>query len=225
MKHLAIVPLVALLAVSCGRPDCCSGGQAACADSCSCSCAAASSDSAAVVRTILARRSVRQYLPEAVRRDQMDVILNCGINAPSGMNRQPWALRVADNAEFLDACTSAWKESLPADRLAAVEADSTFRNMFRNAPTVVFIGAPQGWGDLDCGMLGENMMIAARAMGIGSCCLGGLVPFMNSDAAAPYMERIALPEGYRLVYAIAFGYPAESPDAKPRDASLVRYVE
>lgn len=183
------------------------------------------SDSAVVVRTIMARRSVRQYKPEAVRHDQMEVILNCGINAPSAMNRQPWALRVVDQSAFLNACTESWKTTLDDERRAAVEADSTFRNMFRNAPTVVFVSAPENWGDLDCGLLGENMMLAAQSMGIGSCCLGGLLSFMKTETAAPYLERLDLPEGYRLVYAIAFGYPDEAPEAKPRDASVIRYIE
>ena len=245
MKSRILMLLTALLAVACSRnpgcgcntectcgcgQTCCCQAQCGCDRQCGCgSCAAskgcALSDSAVVVNTIMARRSIRQYQPEAVRRDQMDVILDCGIHAPSAMNRQPWALRVADNPEFLNACTATWKETLPDDRRAAVEADSTFRNMFRNAPTVVFIGAPENWGDLDCGLLGENMMLAAQSMGIGSCCLGGLIGFMNSDAAADYRKRIDFPEGYRLVYAIAFGYPAESPEAKPRDASVIRYID
>ena len=228
MKKLVFIVLTALLAVACCRNKDCGCKSCGCGEACSCAetkCCMANTDSAVVVKTIMARRSVRQYKAEPVRRDQMDVILQCGINAPSAMNRQPWALRVADNPEFLNACTQTWKETLPEERQAEIAADSTFRNMFRNAPTVVFIGAPENWGDLDCGLLGENMMLAAQSMGIGTCCLGGLLSFMKTEAAAPYMQQIALPEGYRLVYAIAFGYPDESPEAKPRDASVIQYLQ
>ncbi len=183
-------------------------------------------DSAAVVRTIMARRSVRKYKPEAVRRDQMEVILRCGLNAPSGMNRQPWAVRVVDNPEFLDGITALRLADMEPARAAETRAAAGFRNMFRNAPTVIFIAAPaDGKGNLDCGLMGENMILAAQSMGIGSCCLGGPVAFMKSAAAADYVARLQLPAGYELLYAIGMGYPDEAPDAKPRDESKAMYIE
>lgn len=183
-------------------------------------------DSAAVVRTIMARRSVRKYKPEAVRRDQMEVIVRCGLNAPSGMNQQPWAVRVVDNPEFLDGITALWLAAMEPARAAETREASGFRNMFRNAPTVVFIAAPVGGkGNLDCGLMGENMILAAQSMGIGSCCLGGPIAFMKSDVATDYIARLQLPDGYELLYAIGMGYPDEAPDAKPRDESKAMYVE
>ena len=52
-----------------------------------------------VIENIMSRRSIRQYKPEPVKRETMDVILNCGINAPNGMNRQSWEVRVVDQPE------------------------------------------------------------------------------------------------------------------------------
>lgn len=186
-------------------------------------CAAECGDRAeAVIETIMTRRSVRAYKPEAVDREAMQRIVECGINAPSGMNSQPWVVRVVDSEEYIDALTDLFREARP--EMAAGEG---FRNMFRNAPTVAFIASPDdGSGQFDCGLLAENMMLAAWSMGIGSCCLGGPVGFMTSaPEAAPYVELLDLPEGYRLLYAIGFGYPDESPAAKERDASKARFVD
>ena len=70
------------------------------------------------------------------------------------------------------------------------------------------------------------MMLSAWSMGIGSCCLGSVIPVMNSEAAKPYMERLNFPEGYHLQVAIAFGYPAgENPEAPERDYSKAYYIE
>jgi nitroreductase len=70
------------------------------------------------------------------------------------------------------------------------------------------------------------MMLEAWSMGIGSCCLGSVVPVMNSEEAKLYLERLQLPEGYKLLVGIAFGYPAqEIPTAPERDASKAFYVE
>ena len=97
--------------------------------------------------------------------------------------------------------------------------------MFRNAPAVIFIAGKDGERKFDCGLLSENIMLAAHAMGLGTCCLGSPIGFMKSDLATDYRKRLDFSEGYELYYAIAIGYPDESPEAKPRDASKVRYVE
>ena len=176
-----------------------------------------------VIETIMARRSVRKSLPQPVNRDTMQVILDCGINAPNGQNKQSWAIRVVDNPEFINGLTEVYKKANPK----AAE-DPNFRNMFRNAPTVVFIANDTAYdfSQVDCGLLGENMILSAWSMGIGSCCLGGPIRFMKTDpGAAEYLKRLNIPEGYDLLYCIAFGYPDESPAAKPRDASKVMFVE
>ena len=52
-----------------------------------------------VVETIMSRRSIRKYKPQPVEREKMEQIINCGINAPNGMNKQSWEVRVVDNAK------------------------------------------------------------------------------------------------------------------------------
>lgn len=177
----------------------------------------------AVIETIMTRRSVRDYKEEAVDREQMAKVIECGIYAPSAINMQPWAVRVVDDKAFLDGVTEIAVKQNP--ELAEQEG---FRNFFRNAPTVAFIACPveSYSGEYDCGLLSENMMLSAWSMGIGSCCLGSVVPVMNSEEAKPYMERLQLPEDYKLLVAIAFGYPAgENPVAPERDATKAYYVE
>ena len=182
---------------------------------------AAAEQTNTVVETIMSRRSIRKYHEQPVEREKMALIIDCGLNAPSGLNRQPWAVRVVDSEEFLGGVSARFLESAPE---AAQEPG--FRNIFRNAPTVAFIASPEdGSGDLDCGLLGENMILAAWSMGIGSCCLGGPTAFMRSPEAADYLSRLDLPEGYVLRYAIGFGYPDETPEARPRDLTKARYVE
>lgn len=201
---------------------CQSGSNAPCEKENSCE---SRTDSAVVVDAIMARRSIRKYKETPVRRDQMDVIIQCGINAPSGMNKQPWAVRVVDDQEFLNGLTELWLESQSKEAATKTRTEPGFRNMFRNAPTVVFIAAPaDGNGNLDCGLLGENMMLAAQSMGIGSCCLGGPIRFLKTVEASEYVSKLQLPDGYELLYAIGMGYPDEAPAAKPRDTEKAFYV-
>jgi len=178
----------------------------------------------AVINTILTRRSIRKYKKTKVSHKDMEEILNCGINAPSAMNQQPWEVRVVDSKDFIEGVTERWLNSLSPEEREKTTSEKGFRNMFRNAPTVVFIATPEGRGQLDAGLLSENMMLSAWSMGIGSCCLGGPIRFMNTDAQ-DYVQRLGFSQGYQLTLAIAFGYPDEKPAAKPRDTSKVKFVE
>ncbi len=175
----------------------------------------------AVIQTIMARRSVRQYLDKPVEHEKLALIAKCGINAPSGMNRQPWAIRVVENADFIKGTTDIFRKENPEQ----VKRDAHFKNMYRNAPNIIVVATPKGSGQLDAGLLGENMMLAAQSLGLGTCCLGGPVRFLQtSEACKPYLAQLNLPDGYEICYILAVGYPDETPEAKPRDESKVEYI-
>lgn len=175
-----------------------------------------------VIKTIMERRSVRKYLDKQVEHAKLEQIALCGINAPSGMNMQPWAVRVVESKEWIDGVTA---EFVKKNKEMAAR-DKNFKNMFRNAPNVIVVATPKGKGQVDAGLMGENMMLAAKSMGLGTCCLGGPVQFVKNDpAAAPYLAKLNIPEGYEIAYMIAVGYPDESPEAKPRDAAKIEYIK
>ena len=48
---------------------------------------------------------------------------------------------------------------------------------------------------------------------------------LTEPEAAEYVKRLELPEGYNLLYCIAFGHPDESPEAKPRDISKIKFID
>ena len=175
-----------------------------------------------VLSNIMARRSVRKYLDKPVEHEKLEVIAKCGINAPSGMNRQPWVVRVVEDQQLIADVTEVYKQA----NAEQVKRDKGFKNMFRNAPNLICICTPaNGGGELDAGLLGENIMLAAQSMGLGTCCLGGPVRFLLSNEKCKFfLDRLDIPADYKLNYIIAIGYPDEQPDAKPRDASKVKYI-
>ncbi len=174
-----------------------------------------------VVQAIMERRSIRKYKDKPVEKEKLDLVATCGINAPSGMNKQPWEIRIVDSKAYIDGITDIFKEANPK-----VQEDPNFKNMFRNAPCVIFIGTPaNGGSEFDCGLAAENMMLAAYSLGLGTCCLGGPIRFMNdNDKAKSYLEKLKFSDDYKLLYAIAIGYPDETPDAKPRDSNKVMFI-
>ena len=172
-----------------------------------------------VIENIMARRSIRQYKPEAVARETMDIILECGINAPNGMNRQSWEVRVLDNPEKIAKLKEHMVKANPNMKPEMVEG------CFRNAPTLVFVGTDGSYdfATIDCGLLTQNVVLSAWSLGVGSVCLGSPIRFIMESPEA--LEMLQFSKGFKPVICIGLGYPDEAPEAKPRDISKVKYVE
>ena len=158
-----------------------------------------------VLRNIMSRRSVRKYLDKPVEHKKLETVALAGINAPSAMNRQNWAIRIIED------------QKLMAD----------VKDMCRNAPNLICVCAPtDGRFDLDAGLLGENMMLAAQSLGLGTCIQTGPIRFLTTDEKAKaFRDSLDIPEGYKLLFVISIGYPDEQPEAKPRDASKIEFIK
>ena len=179
-------------------------------------------DGNAVIEAIMARRSIRQYKDTPVEREKLQLIAECGVNAPNGMNAQAWEVRIIDSKEWIDGVTEIYKAANPQ-----AASRPGFKNMFVNAPAVIAVAAPDDtYNGVNAGLLGENIMLAAQALGLGTCCLGAPTRFLNSTPeAAPYRERLDINPDYQILYVIAVGYPDEEPAARPRDLAKIRFVE
>ena len=177
-------------------------------------------DQNAVIETIMARRSIRNYKQVPVGRDTLNTIMECGINAPNGQNKQSWEVRVVDNPELLAQMSQAMGDAHPGMEFA--------KGCFRGAPVMVFIARDLSYdfSAYDCGLLAENVMLSAWSLGVGSVCLGSPVRFLtDNEVCKPYVEKLGFSSGYELCLCIGLGYAAETPDAKPRDNSKVKYVD
>lgn len=164
-----------------------------------------------VVESIMNRRSIRAYKPEQVKDEELKIIMDCAINAPSAMNRQSWEVRVIQNPELLQAI-----------------AGLSERNLFYSAPTLIVIAEEENnkYSSVDCGLLGENILLAAESMNIGTCVIAGVIDALNSSAAREtILPKLNLPATHKPLYTIALGYKNESPDAKPRDSAKVQVIK
>jgi nitroreductase len=174
------------------------------------------------IRTIMARRSIRQYHALPVARDTMMQIMTCGINAANGQNKQSWEVRIVDNPTTMQQI-----QDLMVTGNQNLQADMV-RGCMRGAPVMVFIARDLGYdfSAYDCGLLAGNMMLAAQSLGVGSICLGSPVRFINqAENSAEILAMLNLSENYELCLCVGFGYANESPAAKPRDINKVQYVE
>ncbi len=212
-KLLILLATTLMLVASCSQPN--EGNTTA---------NTAVTDATAIMKDVMmTRRSIRQYHDYRISRDTLDLIMELGVNAPNGMNRQAYEVRVVDDPALVKEISDAVVAENPqiGDRPG-------FRNIFVNAPCVVFIATDHTYdlSAIDCGLMCENMILSAWSMGIGSCCLGAPVRMLrNSQAAAPYMQRLGFSAGYELQLCLALGYPQETPAARPRQEGKVLFVE
>ena len=180
-----------------------------------------------VIETILSRRSIRTYKDQPVARELLQQIAECGISAPNGMNAQQWEVRIVDSKEWIDGATTAFKSGVKADSPMAKQfSDPSFKNMFRNAPAVIFIAHKPGMcTKIDCGLMAGNMVLSAKSLGLGSVCMMGPLGFFSTPAGEPFLKSLNLSEGYELLLCVGIGYADEQPEARPRRKEVIQFVE
>lgn len=179
-----------------------------------------------VIEAIEARRSVRAYKDTPVEHEKLELLAKCGVLAPSAMNRQEWEVRIVENKAWIDGATATYLKAVEGTGKADYMLTPTFKNIFRNAAAVIFVGAPDGvFSGENVGCMAQNIMLAATELGLGTCFLGSVQMIFAEPAMAEHLQSLGFSDGYKLRYALAVGYPDEAPEAKPRDMSKIKFVE
>lgn len=188
-----------------------------------------------IFKNIYERRSIRNYRPDAVPDDAIKEIIRAGTFAPSAMNVQPWRFVVIRNREMIkrlsDKAKELWVEqsknmqSPDLQRLADMVSVPNF-NLFYNAPLLIMIFTdPRGFmPQVDCAMAAQNMMLAARSLGLGSCWIGLAQPL---ERVSSIMRELGVPERHRLVGSLIFGFPAvDVQEAPERNGNVIlRWID
>jgi nitroreductase len=184
----------------------------------------ADSPNAAALRTILhGRRAVRSYTSTAVDRETIDELIADAVSAPSAINRQPWAFAVFQGAALLDRFgreAAGHLEQLHAILTPEARARMAEPNaIFHGASTLVVICATSNDRQAaeDCCLAAENFMLAAHALGLGTCPIGSAREWLELPETRARLGLGALVP----VFPIVVGYPAAVPPAPGRNAPVV----
>lgn len=174
------------------------------------------------IETIMKRRSIRSFTTQQISTPTLDTIIQCAINAPSARNEQPWEVRFIQNAELINKI----EDGFNAYQKMQNPSKEPSGKAFYGAPTIAIVAAKKDsrFGQLDCGWLGQNILLSATALNIGTCVVGGITPFLNTPEAKPILEKLQFSDDYQILYSIALGYSNQVPDAKPRDAKKVQVI-
>jgi nitroreductase len=156
------------------------------------------------LEAIRKRRSVREYTGEPIPRQDLETIVDAGRLAASGHNHQPWDFVIVTDRAMIEQLmvASEWLEQ--AGAIVAVVMDPF-----------------SPWWQQDGSAAVENMLLAATALGYGSCWLQGRTMPLEDE----FKELLGVPAEKRLMTLVSFGVPVDWPTKEKRTLAEVIHWE
>jgi nitroreductase len=156
------------------------------------------------LEAIRKRRSVREYTGEPIPREDLETIVDAGRLAASGHNNQPWDFVVVTDRVMIERLkvASLWMEQ--AGAIIAVVMDPSSR-----------------WWREDGSAAVENMLIAATALGYGSCWLQGYTMPREEE----FKALLGIPREQRLLTLVPIGVPVRWPTKEKKPLAEVIHWE
>ena len=189
-----------------------------------------------VMTCITTRRSIRKFTGEQISEAQRNTLLEAAVWAPSGSNSQSWLFTVLQNREHLAQLNELLRQRFliwtpddeyPSKKKAKIQAQNEGHSYFHRAPTLIVASNVPGYqnGMADCAAALQNIFLAARAMGLGSCWSNQLRWLSGDAVIRGFLAELGLPGEHIIYGAAAVGYPDHSPPAPKRKEGTVLIVE
>ncbi|MDR3277592.1 MAG: nitroreductase family protein [Oscillospiraceae bacterium] len=173
------------------------------------------------IRAIRTRYSCRAFTDQIPSREDLNTIAEAAAAAPSGGNRQLWRVIVVKQKQLLGELESEGMKILAAlpDKSLYERIQSRGGKLYYNAPCQIVIPIIKDGSAIDCGIVAENIALAAASLGIDSL-ICGLASFSYAgEKGAAFKKQLGFPEGYELGIAVLLGY-AEKPGGEPHEPDL-----
>lgn len=169
-----------------------------------------------IIENILTRRSVRSFSDTPISKETVELLLQAGLYAPSGKNRQTWQFTAILNQEKIQILAKAIETAL----------NRPGYDMFR--PQVLIIPSNErdsihGKEDNACAL--ENIFLAAHSMGIGSVWINQLQGICDEPAIRRILTDFQIPENHVVYGMAALGYPAVSSQKNVQKTGKVVMIE
>ncbi len=179
---------------------------------------------------LYSRRAVRSFTDEAVDEPTITKLIDAAIHAPSAMNQQPWSFIVIRDRHLMERISAESKRTLlrtsplglAPHHFQDLLADQNFE-IFYNAPALVVIAGPTDnpWTVADCSLAAENFMLAACALGLGTCWIGFAQAWLATNEGK---AAIGLDNALTAVAPIIVGHPKAHPPGTPRRGPEVSWI-
>jgi nitroreductase len=179
---------------------------------------------------IYTRRAVRDFTAESVDDETIRALIEAAMQAPSAVNQQPCSFCVVRDKAVLAKISREAKAfmvrstpvGLMSHHFQKILNDANF-DIFYHAPALIVIStvADTPWAVEDCALAAENLMLAARGAGLGTCWIG----FAQGWLATPDGKALLkIPASYRPCAPIILGHPKSLPPAVPRKTPEISWI-
>ena len=179
------------------------------------------------LKTIMGRNSCRDFKGAPLTDGQIKTVVDAALAAPSAMNMQPWRLVVVKDKALIEELDAEGMGILAAseDKAAYERAMGRGGKMFYNAPCLIYVlSEGTKWASLDCGILCQNITLAAQSIGLSSCIVGMAMIPLTGTHGNKFMERMAFPEGFTFAIGVLVGEPNVGKEPHELDYNKVTYV-
>ena len=179
------------------------------------------------LKSIAERYSCRDFTGKALTDEQIKSLVQAALAAPSGMNSQPWHIIVVTDKKLIDELDAEGMKILASaeDKSAYERFMSRGGKLLYNAPCMVIITAekPQS-SAMDCGILTENVALAAHSMGLGNVIVGMTSVPLSGENGANFKKRLKFPQGHDFSMSVLVGEAKSTKEPHELDMGKVSYV-
>jgi nitroreductase len=179
------------------------------------------------LKTIMDRYSCRDFADTPLTDEQVKAIAEAAAASPSALNRQPWHIIMVTDKALID--------ELDADGMgimAVAEDKSAYERfmsrggkLFYNAPCMVMAASDGSeWAAMDCGILSQNVTLAAHSLDLGSVICGMARIPLAGPRGDEWKQRLCFPDGYGFGIAVLVGTAKSGKAPHELDMRKVTFV-
>ena len=179
------------------------------------------------LKTIAERYSCRDFSSAPLSDSQIKALVEAALAAPSARNLQPWHVTVVTDKKLI--------EELDAEGmnlLATAEDKSSYDfimerggKMLFNAPCMIVVASDGSkWAPTDCGILSQNVALAAHSLGLGNVLCGMARVLFSGPRGDELKKKLKFPDGYSFGLSILVGKANSGKEPHEFDMSKVSYI-
>lgn len=169
------------------------------------------------MKTILSRRSIRNFTKETISEDILNDLVAAALHAPSGMCKKTWKFTVVTNIEIIKKLAATIKKVLGREQY-------TMYN-----PVAIIIPSndrENNFGREDNACALQNIFLAAHSYGVGSVWINQLTNICDEPEIRNILSELEIPSNHIVYGLAALGYPDKTKDERPyREIGEVKFVK
>jgi len=179
------------------------------------------------LKNINDRYTCRDFKDGALSDEQIEELVKAALSAPSAMNMQPWHVIAVTDKTLIDEMDTEGMNILAEaeDKAGYERMMARGGKLFYNAPCMfVILSDGSNWGTFDCGILCQNVVLAAESMKLGTCIVGMAGIPINGPKGDEYKKRLNFPAGHTFAVGVLVGKINTGKDPHEHDRSKISYI-